>query len=742
MKTTNKRLGFSQTLIALAVLSAFGPAFAQDAPAPQSSVTVGGGATSGDQQDRARFGLFNGMREDSGYGLFDFTYLNRDAAAGLWTTIEGRNLFLDSREVSFTTRKLGDWKISAGYSEILRSEPRTINTGMQGAGTTTPTVTRLATPGSGSDVNLDLHRKAVTLSGFKWLGGDLKVEASFKSEDKEGARIFGKGFACSASWVAAGSCASSTSQWALLMLPEPIDSTISQADAKLTFSSGGLLLTGGYYGSLYTNRNGNLTATVTGASLNNPLGAAANLDAGLRATLGLPMALPADSQAHQLYLSGNYRFSPSTAATFKYAYTHATQNEDFGGMGFYAAPAGRSNLGGEINTTLAQLGITSRPIPKLSLLANVRYEKKENKTPVADYNIEGTDVFTNGNPSPKKFAGKVEASYLLPGNYRATLGVDMENVDHGEFTSTDNVAGLSGLRQKTKETGYRAELRRSLAEDLTGSIAFVHSKREGDSPWLKPNRLPATGVIDANDDPGCVPPAAPGVNNCIYNRTGIFPFVFEDRKRDKVRAMVSFVPSEDVSLQFFVESGKDDYSGPSTKGLDDTRMSTYSVDASYRVAEDWMLTAYASRGDSKIVVAHSSAYMAEVKDKSDAFGIALKGKASDRIKVAADLAYLNDTLQYQQGLDASASAANIAFLASAGGLPDVEYKLLRLKLSGDFAINKQSSLGVALIHERSKFNEWAWQWNGNSFLYSDNTTISAKEDQNVTFVGVTYTYRW
>ena len=204
MKTSKQHLGFRQTLIALAVLSAFGPAAAQEVAAPQNSVTIGGTYANGDSQDRARFGLYNGMREDSSYGLFDFTYLNRDAATGLWTTIEGRNLFLDTRELTFTTRKLGDWKLTAGYNEILRSEPRTINTGMQGAGTSTPVVVRPAAVGGGQDVNLELKRKAFTLSGAKWFGGALQFEASLKSEEKEGARIFGKGFACSSTWVSRG----------------------------------------------------------------------------------------------------------------------------------------------------------------------------------------------------------------------------------------------------------------------------------------------------------------------------------------------------------------------------------------------------------------------------------------------------------------------------------------------------------------------------------------------------------
>ena len=101
-------------------------------------------------------------------------------------------------------------------------------------------------------------------------------------------------------------------------------------------------------------------------------------------------------------------------------------------------------------------------------------------------------------------------------------------------------------------------------------------------------------------------------------------------------------------------------------------MATYSFDMAYRVAEDWSLTAYASRGESEVVVAHSTAYMANVKDTTDALGFALKGKASERLKVSADLSYLNDTLKYQQGLDQAASAANIAFLAASGGLPDVD----------------------------------------------------------------------
>lgn len=741
MKASNQCLGFSQTLIALAMFAAFGPAQAQWASLPESWVSVGVGAVSGDSKDRARFGMFNGLRDERVYGLFDFEYLNRDAATGRWTTFEGQNLGLDTRQVLFTTRKLGDWKVSVGYSEILREDPRTINTAMLGVGTTTPTVVRLAAPGTGNEVNLELKRKAVTLAGDKWITPNLQFEASFKSEDKDGARQFGRGFACSAAWVAAGSCASSTTQWALLFLPEPINSSIRQFDAKLNYSNDRTLVSIGYYGSFYVNDNGNLTPTIP-SILNNPLGTATTVDSGLRTTLGLPMALQPDSQAHQFYVSGNYRFTPTVKATFKVAYTHATQDDDFLGMGLSGAPAGRSNLGGELNTTLAQFGLTARPMPALSLLGNVRYEHKENKTPIALYNIEGQNAFTNANPSPKKLTGKAEASYQLPDGYRATAGYDYEFVDHGTFTPTDNVAGISGLRQKTEENGYRIELRRSMSEQLTGWIAYVHSEREGSSPWLKPFPLPRTGVTEADPDPSCVPPPAPAFNNCIYNRTGIFPFIFEDRRRNKVRLMANWTPTDRLSLQLFAENGRDTYAGPTEHGLRSSNFDMYGLDAAYTISDAWKLTAYASRGDSTVRAGHSTGYDATLKDTADSLGIALNGNVSERLQVGADFTYLRDKLVYFQELDQAASAVNIAFLAASGGLPDVTYRLARLKLFGQYLVDKTSSIRLDLIHNRTKFNEWTYQFNGVPFAFSDNTTLSAQEDQNATFVGVSYIYRW
>ena len=46
---------------------------------------------------------------------------------------------------------------------------------------------------------------------------------------------------------------------AVLLLPEPIDSNHSQAELRLNYAGERLRLSGGYYGSFYSNSNGTLT---------------------------------------------------------------------------------------------------------------------------------------------------------------------------------------------------------------------------------------------------------------------------------------------------------------------------------------------------------------------------------------------------------------------------------------------------------------------------------------------------
>ena len=274
MKASKKSIGLSRTLIATAVLAVFGTAHAQDDIAaltqPQSSFGAGVTVLSGHQSDRSIFGQFNGMREHGGYLNLDIDLAKRDDATGTWTILKGRDLGLDSRELDFTVNKQGDWKFGGDYSELVHREIRTVNTGMAGVGSTTPTVVRLATPGSGTDQSLQLKRTRLGLSGDKWINSALQFQVNFRNEDKTGARFWARGYEC-ASYVCSNTQSAANQRWALLFLPEPVDSNTKQIEARLNYHTDKLFLSGGYYGSFYTNSNGNVQASVT-APLNGSIG--------------------------------------------------------------------------------------------------------------------------------------------------------------------------------------------------------------------------------------------------------------------------------------------------------------------------------------------------------------------------------------------------------------------------------------------------------------------------------------
>ncbi|TRZ68510.1 MAG: MtrB/PioB family decaheme-associated outer membrane protein [Rhodocyclaceae bacterium] len=731
--TLDPKTGTSQKLLALALLAAFAPAHASDEVdalvKPESWISVGIDGVNGSNKDRAFFGQYTGLRKDGGNLLLDFDYIQRDDESGSWKILQGRNLGLDNREFNASYIKQGDWKLGAEYNEITRHDPRSINTGMLNPGSTTPAVTSLAAPGKGYDLNLDLQRQGVTLSMEKWFAPNLQFEASLKNEDKDGARLSGRGIACgvfaaqrNACGAAAGTLLPSTNT-AMLMLPEPVNTSTKQIEAKLNYSGQNLMLSGGYYGSFFSNAQGSLNPTVNGNLWNSNGTSFYPPDATLKAFLQQPMALPPDNQAHQFSLAGSYALAPTTRATFKLAYTHATQDRDYTASGLAGAPAGFANLGGEVNSSLAQVGLTARPMTQLSLLANLRYEDKEDNTPLGMYNLTGlatnpANFYTNAQFSSKRLAGKVEANYQLTGNYRAIFGVDYQSLKRDRPVRTTVIDGLSALREDTRETAYRAEVRRSLSETVNGSVAVITADRRG-SNWL--SVVPGAGFPALSDA-------------AIYNRYGAFPMNLEDRSRDKVKASLNWSPADTVSLQLMLEDGKDTYTAPTEKGLRDTGVRSYGLDLAWKFSDAWKFNGYWSLSKQTLRVDHATGYLASLENLNTAVGFGALGKLSGKFEMGADLSYLSDNNRYEQAMSNGSALLG-------GGLPDVRYRLTNLKFFGKYALEKDADIRVDLVHQRAKLDEWTWANGGVPFAYSDNSSVTLQTAQNVTYLGARYIYK-
>ncbi len=312
-----------------------------------------------------------------------------------------------------------------------------------------------------------------------------------------------------------------------------------------------MLVTAGYFGNMNVNRK-----TTSAERAVHPVRPCRSPDprCGLRTTQGCP-GLPPDSQSHQftcrelpLHADDVPRSSPPHAAT---------QNE-IRRRRVLPAPAGRSSADAEMTTTLAQAGIKARPMPRLTLLANVRYEKKEDDTPVALYNVEGgpTTAFTNSPASKKRLNTKLEGSYLLPADLRATLGIDLESVDHGEFTPTSAVAGLSGLKQKTKEQGYASSCGAACPSPSTASLSTSTASARAIACSSPHRAAPRTAPVRdrGHDDPSWRPPAAPASTLHLHAPGSSEPV--QGTAADKVKALVSWCRATPSRCSSWPRSGK------------------------------------------------------------------------------------------------------------------------------------------------------------------------------------------
>jgi len=696
MKTIMKKF-LPVSAFTAAVLATFGSAVAAEVDEvtalsrPESTVSVGLGNVTTDNQ---RFGQYtglnqtgNGLSERGTYGLLDVDLVQRDDATGTWLTLSGRNLGLDDRELRFEHNRQGDWGYFVDFSQTPRFDPYTVTTRLTGIGTTTQTVTGSATA---QEYHLKTQRDTTKLGFDKELSSNLGLQVRFRNEEKNGERLWGQG---------------TFSTWRFLT--DPIDQTTRQVDATLNYTTEDLQFTGGYYGTSFDNRNNLLN--VVGATL------FAGSDM---------MALPPDNQSHQLHLAGGYNFSKTTRATFKLAYGRITQNETFATTPTVGAP---SSLDGRIDTTLMQAGLTARPMPKLSLRADVRYENRDDKTPVFVYfPLQGVSgATTDGTNEPrdiKTTSSKLEASYRLPMDFRLTGGVD-----YVEKTRNSPPVRAVSFRETTDETSLRAELRRSISETLTGALSYIHSARGG-SDWLF-NTLYISGATSSNQ---------------------VAPLTLADRDRDMMRLTLNWMPTEPLSFNLRLDAARDEYSGRGISVVDQAVRKgdahNYSLDAAYSFSDKVQGTAWYSINDTSLesqlcrvgaadacTPGTQQVWGSDLRNIADSFGLGLRAKLSSKLELNADLT--ESKIRDEMLLSSIAGTA-------VSPIDNINTKVTSLKLSAKYALQRNAGVRVMYIHSRYRTDDWTWaNWNYTPAV-DGGTTVLQDPNQKVSLIGVSYYHSW
>ncbi len=658
MHKVDKLRAVSLSIIAASLAAAFGPVRAEDDAVarliqPHSSLSLGLGYLT---EDAARFGQYTGLREEGVYGIANVDVVRGDDDSGRWLRLTGRNLGLDSRWLRFEHSVQGDWKYFLEYDQSPRYSQYVVNSRLAGIGND---VVEINGAPSFYEKRLRTEREGISVGGQYVIGGGFDVQMRVKQETKHGARLFGERLTGAVNFVA-----------------EPIDHTMSQVDVALAYTGQRLQLTGGYYGSFFENDNSALR--IAGRAFPSDL-----------------IALPPDNHAHQVYLSGGYSFTPLTRANFKLARSFAYQDDSF----VNPSLVGRTDLGGELQTTLAQVGLSARPLQKLTLVADWRHEERDDQTPQLRYFDSASTGTFNGFNETRDFetsTGKLEARYMLPAGFKVTAGVDYDEKKRDVYD-----VRLVTTRKRTEETAYRVELARSLSDTVNGSISLVQSERTGSRLEQETSARTYYAV----------------------------PYHLADRDRKKLRARFDWMPTEALSLQLTADAFEDDFKGGGY-GVDEGYGTFWSIDGAYVLSTNWQASAWASRElarQENLSRTGTNDWLADLSVLTEAFGLGLRGTLGSKWKVGGDLSYSHNLAKY--GLASSASVPVI---------DDVKYTVATLKLFTEYAMNKDLALRFDAIHNQWSTNDWLWS----RTFYSDGTFLTQDETQETTFAGVSMRYTW
>lgn len=776
--------------IVAAILLAYGNAYAEDSSdvkslmTPESFINLGGLGSLSTAQDAKRFSQYTGLNQ-RGSPQLELEVNKRDDATGYWTNLSARGLGTEAGEMHLVQQKQGNWKVAVDYNEIVRLDPYIIHTGMGGVGTPTPTINLIALPSmpaawatangmsgtnvKGSDVELKLKRTAVGVSGDKWLTPELQVELSFRNEDKKGARLFGRAGLDSSDMGLRPTIgtAGANGGWAILLTPEPINSTTKMIEGKLNFNRDKLALTGGYYGSFFTNKYGSLTPDVP-TTLNRGVlwnGGAAG-SSTVQQLASSAVALPPDNQAHQFYLSGNYAFSDTTRSNFKVSYTHATQDENFAAIGLSPSAQAPASLGGVVDTTLAQLGVTMRPMKDLSVNASLRYEDRNDKTPIAVYNTNGvaTNYGLNNTTnwpsgSQTRTTAKVDGIYRLPFGYSVMLGGDWER--KASPLPPANTALFSKqvfFRPVLNETGIHAEVRKAISETVNGALGFEYKQRRGnDSDWVTTSGTAGNPLVAF--DPSAT--TVTGTTSLTMAGNYVLPDMYMDRNRTKVRGNVDWEATEKLSLQAVVEHAQDDYKRaspvvtfqvlPIDAGAKTISSDSFSLDTTYLISDAWRVNGFWTRSMNRWNV-NKINIGDDTYNRADTLGLGLSGKATPSLTIGVDLLSTRDTttfnnvVAYGTGATLPNAQGNIAGWTGqslpGNYLPNIDYRTDKLNLRAKYAIDKSTDIQMMASLQQFETNDWQWGYNGTPFVYSDNTTVSQPMKQVMRFVAANYIIRF
>lgn len=537
--------------------------------------------------DSFKFGEYTGLVEEEPFGIGNLRLQIReafDSDTAYYGKFLGTNLGLENRYIRVEQGNQGRYDVFFDYDQIPHYQAGfpsdTALTPYNGVGTG-----RLTLPGdwtaattTGGMTSLRESLKTVEMKterkrfggGVTWhLDPRWAVEATFRHERKDGLDVI------------AGAFGTNGGNPSAIILPQPIDYKTDTVNVSLGYAGPKAQFQLGYELSLFNNEEPSLLFQnpYSGNGRGGPWDPATGFPTGFG-----EMALPPDNQSHRVTLSGGYNVGDTTRLTANVSYNRMQQDERF--RNFSAIPAlnasvttplPRDSLNGRIDNWLVDFGVSSRPLPKLDLRANYRYENRDNNTPRDIYvRIRGDAQtqpggITNDNArinlpySLEQHKASLDVGYRILPSTKLTLGYDWLEQER-DFQERDEI----------REHTVRGKVAVTPAPYANGWVEYAHGFRGGSS------YLDNAAFLGSHTDPflDSLDP-----NERFENHPALRKYFLAKRDRDMVRGMVTFIPVETMTLSFDGSFIRDNYR-EAELGLQESRIASATVNLTYSPTRD------------------------------------------------------------------------------------------------------------------------------------------------------------
>ncbi len=470
------------------------------------------------------------------------------------------------------------------------------------------------------------------------------------------------------------------------------------------------------------------------------------------------------NEFHQLNVSGGYDFSSKTKMTGGLSYGRNTQNDAFVVDQYSmitAAP--QASLNGLVNTYHADLKLTDQTTKDLKLSGSIKYDERDDKTASNIYRFNALDGslahianFANTPFSNKKTQLELAGDYRLNKDQHLRFAYNREEIKRwcdqyaiggvGSYNiaayGLSAAAGLNSypagvscvVATGSHDDKLSAAYKLKANDEIDLNFAYTYSDRVTTSD---PNAITARLGLNGNTNlaTAALPTNIQGLNAGDF--LGFYPFFDASRKQQMLKTGANWQANEKWTLTAGLKYTDDKY--PSAYGVTKGNSWGLNLDANYAYSENGSIVGYLTQqhrqrdmtdlyrspttalspASGTALPIPSGATWSD-KESNDDMTIGIGAKRNNlmdsKLDIASDLTYTLGRTDYNTNFNYAAATTGTGGLPvytcaspqflTCGSLPTVQSKVLQLKLTGKYKVDKKSRVMMAYVYQQMNSNDY------------------------------------